>query len=162
MLQRTFFLIILVFNKSSFATDFSYKGTVKESMSKYHRINHIETYLSSMNKKMQSLSKSMKTSQSKADQELKNKINKLGKDLSKLSSEVGVIKTKDIPALKKSIADSKNDTMAERLKEQDATIAELKNELASLQVVLKSLVKAKKVDSEIKKRNQPLKKKKSP
>jgi chromosome segregation ATPase len=137
-------------SQSSHCQDFSYEITRDKSVSKFQRINHIETYLGNFNKQMEKFSSDLKKEDTGFRSKLDKRFEELSGRLKKLKSEVEQLKTEEIPELKKSVGGEELKELKEKVNAQEEEIKKLKENFDSLESVLKSLNELLKVNGSVK------------
>lgn len=129
-------LFVGFFSWSVTAQDFTYESTKTESVSKWQRLNTVEKYLETIQGKMDSVQKKLKTSDQDLEKSLKGEIEALDKKTKTLEAQVKKL-------LDGGEKDKKEDKALEELKkqvtEQGEAIETLKKQFNSLDSVLKSL-----------------------
>jgi phage host-nuclease inhibitor protein Gam len=124
-------------------------------MSKFHRIGHIEGYLDNLDKKMQRFESKIDEKQKKSEKKLVTNFEGLKSDIASLKKEVTALKVDEIPSLKKLIEEEEDSKgLAELVQKQQTQLEALKNEVASLQTLVKSLIKMQQASGEVKSRGR--------
>lgn len=145
-----FLILFFSLSQSSHCQDFSYEITQDKSVSKYQRINHIETYLGKFNKQMAKFSSDLKKEDIGFRSKLDKRFEEMSGRLEKLKSEVEQLRTEEIAELKKSGGGAELKELKEKVIAQEEEIKKLKENFDSLQSVLKSLNELLKVNGSIK------------
>lgn len=90
--QLTLFMMIF-FSMNGFAQNqFNYNSTQNESMSKYQRIGHIESYLKAMSKDIRQMKANIESKMKTGDQNLLRKIDSLERTVSMLKAQMTELK----------------------------------------------------------------------
>ncbi len=161
MLRFGFIFIVMVISllTTSFGSNFSYEETHNKSMSKFQRIGHVENYLKSLQSKMKSFDKKEEAERIKLKKNLEKELTQIKEEVDQLKEQVKLIRVQELPKMKFSIEESLKKSISEQLKDQTDQIEELKKSNQSLELTLKSLIKMKEAEEEVKAQSSLFKKK---
>lgn len=131
-------LFLLLAIPSLYAQTFTYETTQEKSISKFHRLAHIEKFLAGLDGKIKDLKGKLEKSDNKIKGELDKEMTKIRDEISGLKKEVQKIK-EEASKSKKGQEGDKLAVLEKTVQAQQEEIINLKNQFESLNGVLKSL-----------------------
>lgn len=153
-----FNLLILFFNTSLniFAqSKLSYNSTENQSMSKYQRIGHIESYLQKLNKDIRQKNSQMNSKFEMGDKNILLKLKSVERELKILKSKIEPLEKSNeesgesLASDDSSIDRSTQDKLLDSIEENKAKIEALQESHLGLEATLKSIQEMLKVEKEL-------------